>query len=291
MSRSARSSCFRRIEADSRRTSSTAARVAGHGIAPRMPANQGTDIAYVGSAQVASDWPTMGIPAAMARRILWGLFRSRRVATAKGTAAAATTRLPAVSAEIRRVAGGFRRTFSLAIRLDRWVRLRVFGALGTAIVSRTETGAVFFGAAGLGRSGTTGVGGRGDGGLVLVGVGGGVGAGVAASFGSTRAGPGVDFGRSWDGALGIGAGGFGVGMGRGRSGRVAGGRSATGRGVAVAGRSDSFRKSSTLSSAVSTRAASAAGGEAGTPFGATISGSAVSFNASPHTSHSAVPRS
>src|SRR2546422_458297 len=251
MSRSARSSCFRRIEADSRRTSSTAARVAGHGIAPRMPANQGSDIAYVGSAQVARDWPTTGIPAAMARRRL---------------AAAATTRLPAVSAEIRRVAGGFRRTFSLAIRLDRWVRLRVFGALGTAIVSRTEKGAVFFGAAGLGRSGTTGVGGRGDGGLVLVGVGGGVGAGVAASFGSTRAGPGVDFGRGWGGALGIGAGGFGVGMGRGRSGRVAGGRSAAGRGVAVAGRSDSFRKSSTLSSAVSTRAASAAGGTAGGPL-------------------------
>src|SRR5207245_3267191 len=95
-----------------------------------------------------------------------------------GLAAAATTRLPAVAAEIRRVAGGCRRTFSLAIRLDRWVRLRVFGALGTTIVSRTETGAVFFGAAGLGRSGTRGVGGRGDGGLVLVGVGDGVGAGV-----------------------------------------------------------------------------------------------------------------
>src|SRR5207245_2717078 len=66
-------------------------KVAGHGIAPRMPANQGSDIAYVGSAQAASDWPTMGIPAAMARRILWGLFRSRRVATAKGTAAETAT--------------------------------------------------------------------------------------------------------------------------------------------------------------------------------------------------------
>src|SRR5207245_7554143 len=114
-----------------------------------------------------------------------------------GLAAAATTRLPAVAAEIRRVAGGCRRTFSLAIRLDRWVRLRVFGAHGTTIVSRTETGAVFFRAAGLGRSGTRGVGGRGDGGLVLVGVGGGVVAGVAASFRSTRAGRGRGFGRGW----------------------------------------------------------------------------------------------
>src|SRR2546422_11526478 len=91
MARSARSSCFRRIEAAYRRTSSTAARVAGHGIAPRLPANQGSDIAYVGSAEVARDWPTTGIPAAMARRILWGLFWSRRVAKARGTAAETAT--------------------------------------------------------------------------------------------------------------------------------------------------------------------------------------------------------
>src|SRR2546428_3704391 len=78
-------------------------------------------------------------------------------------AAAATTRLPAVSAEIRFVAGAARRTFPLAIRLDRWMRLRVFGAPGTAIAPRTETRAVSFGAAGLWGSGTGGVGGRGDG--------------------------------------------------------------------------------------------------------------------------------
>src|SRR5438094_9229065 len=84
MSRSARISCRRRLDAELRRRISAAARAAGHGMAAPMPTIHGRLIAYAGSATVARAGPMMGIALAMARSIRWGPRTRPHVAPADG---------------------------------------------------------------------------------------------------------------------------------------------------------------------------------------------------------------